>query len=134
MIITLIGSARFEPWFKIWNEALSLAGHSVFTLSVYPSDKKGVREWYTEEDKEMLDAVHREKIRHSHAVVLINKFAYIGESTLREVEYARWHEVPVHPLESWGVGHGINNSHFKVVRDQAREYGVVAYGLSLIHI
>lgn len=135
MIITLIGSARFERYFKIWDEALSLAGHPVFTLSVYPSDKREGftdklvgKEWYTEEEKLQLDAVHKRKIFHSDAVVLINKFAYIGKSTLSEIEAARFYKVPIYPLESWAEGNGIGLSHHQATREQAREHGVVDFG------
>jgi hypothetical protein len=38
MIITLCGSARFEETFKQVNEDLSLNGHIVLSLAVYPSD------------------------------------------------------------------------------------------------
>lgn len=134
MIVTLIGSARFEPWFKIWNEVLSLAGHCVFSLAVYPSDKRegfsdplAGKIWYTEAQKMRLDAVHKAKIRHSEAVVLLNVFGYIGDSTLSEIAFATSLAIPIHPLESWGRGCGIGHAHFDSVQEAAKRHGV--YGI-----
>lgn len=55
MIITLCGSARFEQDFHEWNERLTLAGHCVFSLAVFPSIKGGEKNWYTDEVKQTLD-------------------------------------------------------------------------------
>lgn len=88
MKITLCGSARFEAGFKRWNELLTLDGHVVYSLSVYPSDKIG-KDWYTEDQKKMLDAVHKLKIDNSDAIVVIDEDGYIGESTRSEIEHAK---------------------------------------------
>lgn len=88
MKITLCGSARFEEQFKEVNERLSLAGHVVYSLAVYPSDKGG-KDWYTDQQKAMLDQVHLDKIDASDAVYAIAPGGYIGESTAREIAYAR---------------------------------------------
>ena len=123
MIITLIGSARFEPWFKTWNEALSFAGHCVFSLAVYPSDKPG-KTWYTKRQKQILDEVHKAKISASNAVVLLNVFAYIGESTLSEISYARAAGKPIYPLGSWGKGLGYSDMHYDSIHIAARRFDV----------
>lgn len=95
MIITLCGSARFEDIFKALDEQLTLDGHTVFTLSVYPSTKGGNKDWYTSEIKVKLDAAHLRKIDASDAIVVITgrglitpEQRYIGESTTREIGYA----------------------------------------------
>lgn len=117
MIITLCGSARFEPWFHAWNEFLGLMGHSVFGLSSYPSAHNGMRQWYSNEQKEILDAVHRDKIAISEAILVLNVFAYIGESTLAEIACAKTCGVPtIAYLESWGKGLGIGPNHRKDIR------------------
>lgn len=126
LIITLCGSARFEPLFKNWNEALTLAGHTVFSLAVYPSDK-GTKEWYSQEIKEALDAAHLRKIEVSDAVVFLNKSAYLGESSLHEYEYAKSKGKRILFLESWGKGFGIS-------RHMHNDFAInetLAYGLSL---
>lgn len=89
MIITLCGSARFEGLFKKWNELLTLDGHAVFSLAVYPSDKAGVKNWYTDEQKKALDEAHFKKIDASNAIfVVADHTGYYGESTAREIKRA----------------------------------------------
>ena len=112
MKITLCGSARFEGHFKLWNEVLSLAGHLVYSLSVYPSDKAGQKTWYTEDEKIILDRVHKDKIDASDAVLILNVFGYVGQSTLGEIEFARNKKKELFALESWGKGNGISAEHF----------------------
>lgn len=94
MIVTLCGSLKFEEAFKKWNERLTFAGHTVFTVSVYPSDKgTDVKEWYTDEQKVALDAAHKRKIAASDAIVVITDTGgYIGDSTNSEIAYARQHD------------------------------------------
>lgn len=121
MIITLCGSARFEPWFHAWNKALTLAGHTVFSLACFPSIE-GEREWYTPEQKAELDSAHLRKIDASDAVLVLNVAAYIGPSTLREIEHARRTETQLYFLESWGEGLGIGPNHSQEHRDKFRKY------------
>lgn len=118
MIITLCGSARFEKLFHLWNEVLTLSGHTVFGLSVYPSLKKGTKNWYSDEEKELLDAAHRRKIDASDAILVINHFAYVGESTLKEIKYARRTGKRLYALESWGIG----SNHTLAYQNLAKKY------------
>lgn len=132
MIVTLCGSARFEGWFHLWNRVLSLAGHSVFGLSSYPSQNSGIKDWYTPEDKTVLDDVHKNKIAASDAILVLNVFAYIGESTLSEIEHA--HKISrrephvtrprIYMLQSWGKGCGVGNNHSELYRGAAEGLGV----------
>lgn len=130
MIITLCGSARFESWFHLWNKALSLAGHCVFGLSSYPSTNGGVKDWCTKEQKATLDAVHLLKIKASDAVLVLNPFAYIGESTLRDIEATRlMSDKALFFLESWGKGCGITRAYYDSVQQAAATHGVpVGFG------
>jgi len=98
MILTLCGSAKFEPAFHAWNEVLGLRGHSVFGLCVYPSQKAGEKTWYTPEEKKILDEVHFDKIAASHGIVLLNYGGYIGESTGNEIWYAQARNKPVYAV------------------------------------
>lgn len=125
MIITLCGSARFEKEFHAWNEVLTLSGHAVFGLAVYPSLKKDNKDWYTHREKIELDNAHLKKIRASDAILVINKFAYIGESTLNEIEFAKNCKKKLYALESWGKGLGICSAHYKNVQEKAEELGVL---------
>lgn len=88
MRITLCGSALFEPLFHEINEKLSLSGHVVYGLSIYPSYKGGIKEWYTGEQKQMLDAIHLCKIDNSDGIVVINPNNYMGVSTTKEMKHA----------------------------------------------
>jgi hypothetical protein len=89
MKLTLCGSSRFEQEFHEWNEKLTLTGHVVYGLAVYPSFHDGNKDWYGIEQKQTLDLVHLAKIDNSDAIVVINVNGYIGESTRREIEWAR---------------------------------------------
>ena len=126
MIITLCGSSRFEPWFLMWHESLALAGHAVFALTSYPSQHGANKSWYTPEEKKFLDQAHLLKIKHSDRVLFLNVFAYLGESSLNEFEYA----VNIHGpkkvsfLQSWGMGFGIYANHTREMRAAASAYGV----------
>lgn len=124
MKITLCGSARFEEYFKFWNEMLSLAGHTVYTLSVYPSQKEDGKDWYSEEEKKTLDQVHLDKISNSEAIFVINPFAYIGESTLKEVQFANNTGKIIFFLESWGKGNGICGRHYEHVQKLKEWFGI----------
>jgi hypothetical protein len=89
MRITLCGSAKFEGMFHLWNKKLTLAGHTVYGLAVYPSYMEGNKNWYTEIEKEILDLVHLDKILNSDAIVVIDVDEYYGVSTTREIQWAR---------------------------------------------
>jgi hypothetical protein len=117
MIITLCGSARFERLFKAWNEALTLGGHTVFDLSVYPSEKAGVKQWYNDVEKIQLDAAHLAKIAASDAIVVINRYGYIGESTLREVMFAKAAGKKLYFQEGWMQGYGFDPDAERRVQD-----------------
>lgn len=107
MRIVLCGSARFEEYFHLWNEVLTLSGHTIHGLSVYPSTKNGKKDWYSDEEKRELDKAHFRKIDASDGIFVLNVCAYIGDSTLKEIEYARANGKVLIALESWGKGCGI---------------------------
>lgn len=90
MRITLCGSARFEDRFKEFERRLTLAGHVVYGLAVYPSTAPNGRgkNWYTPEQKRVLDQVHFAKIDNSDAIMVIEEDGYVGESTQREINHA----------------------------------------------
>ena len=100
MRITLCGSAKFEKEFLEWTEKLTLVGHTVYGLAVYPSAKKGNKDWYDENTKIMLDLVHLDKILNSDIIVVLNVGGYIGFSTDREIKWARIQRKSVYYLET----------------------------------
>lgn len=53
---------------------------------IYPA--KADKDAYTDEELEMLDAMHKEKIKLSDAILVVNVGGYIGDSTRNEIEFA----------------------------------------------
>ena len=89
MRITLCGSTKFWEEFQKANRALTRDGHTVYTVLVGKKDNP------SEDEKLMLDAVHMSKIANSQAIVVINKDDYIGESTTREIYFAKALGLPI---------------------------------------
>lgn len=93
MRITLCGSTRFEDLFHEWNHKLAVAGHTVYSLSLFRREASDVgkegNKLVTEEEKITLDLVHLDKILNSDAIVVIDKDACVGFSTKREIQWAR---------------------------------------------
>lgn len=82
MVITLIGSTRFEPLFGLWTEALTVcAGHAVFDLAVRG---KTSQDWYDADTRERLVASRRLKIQRSDAVLLLDYGGYMGGLSTEE--------------------------------------------------
>ncbi len=83
-IITVCGSYKY---FNIMKEValdLELEGNCVLT----PIDLTKPKEFYSEEDFIMLGKMHKEKIRISDAILVVNVDNYIGESTRSEIDFA----------------------------------------------
>lgn len=98
MKITICGSAKFEPVWHEANKQLGLAGHICYSLMTFPSIEKE-KTWYTPEQKQSLDLAHLAKIEESDAVVMLNVNGYLGESSTRELEWARLRNKQVFWLE-----------------------------------
>lgn len=92
MRITLCGSTRFEEEFKDLNHRLALAGHTVYSLSLFAREASDIGKEHkfiiSEKQKQTLDLVHLDKILNSDAIVVINPGGYTGISTKREIEWA----------------------------------------------
>ena len=86
-IITLCGSTRFkDEFFKVQKE-LTLKGYIVISVGLF--GHSGDNEVWTPGTKEMLDRMHLRKIDLADEIFVINAGGYIGESTKREIEYAK---------------------------------------------
>lgn len=83
-VITLCGSAKFEDEFVKVQEELSLLGNLVL-MPVFFKGKKNL----TEEQIQRLKEIHLKKIAMADAIFVINKGGYIGESTQKEINYAK---------------------------------------------
>lgn len=84
-VIAICGSLKFkEEMIKIAIQ-LELAGN-VALIPIFPTNNEMN---YTEEEKTMLGKMHKEKIKIADAIFVVNINGYIGESTKREIEYAK---------------------------------------------
>ena len=86
-VITLCGSTRFKEDFERINKELTLAGNIVISVGAFGHSG----DTFTEEQKVMLDDIHKRKIDMADAIYVINKDGYIGESTRSEIKYAIAH-------------------------------------------
>ena len=93
MKITLCGSSRFYAHFNKWSKILSIAGHTVYSVGiagrVAGDDKPAKLDVLSLAEKEMLDLVHLKKILDSDAIVVLNVEGYVGDSTRREILWAK---------------------------------------------
>ncbi len=94
MKLTLCGSLKFEPYWHEANKQLGLAGHICYSVMTFPSIE-GAKSWYTDEQKWTLDLAHLAKIEESEGVVMLNIAGYLGESSMRELEWARMRDKKV---------------------------------------
>lgn len=87
-IITLCGSTKFKKEFEEIYKKLSLEGNIVLTVACFGHvDSPEV--FKIPGLKDMLDEMHKEKIRMSDGIFVINPNNYIGNSTKNEIEYAK---------------------------------------------
>ncbi|MBQ2241429.1 MAG: hypothetical protein II319_04750 [Clostridia bacterium] len=83
-IITVCGSFRFKDEMSRVAEVLTLAGNCV----LMPNELTKGKEEYTAEEAQMIDLMHKEKIRVSDAILVVNVGGYIGKSTRSEIAFA----------------------------------------------
>lgn len=86
-VITLCGSTRFKEDFERVNRELTLLGNIVISVGCFGHSG----DTFTEEQKVILDDIHKRKIDMSDAIYVINKDGYIGDSTRSEIKYAIAH-------------------------------------------
>ncbi len=90
-IICLCGSTRFKEQFLEFNRKLTLDGFIVLMPGVFNHCEDGI----TEEQKERLDELHKNKIAMSDMVIIVNPNNYIGDSTKKEIKYAGELNLPI---------------------------------------
>lgn len=86
-IITLCGSTKFKDKFLEAQKDLTLKGNIVISVGLF--GHSGDNEVWEPGVKEMLDDMHLRKIDMADEVYVITVNNYIGESTKREIEYAK---------------------------------------------
>ena len=100
-IVCLCGSIRFGEMFRYVNQRETLTGKIVLAPGCFQGDVvlealPGV--------KQQLDELHLHKIALADEILVVNVGGYIGQSTRREIAYARQHGKRVRWLESGACG------------------------------
>lgn len=85
-IITICGSLRFKQEMIEIAEKMELKGNCVLA-PIYPTNPD--KDAYTDEEVIILDKMHKEKIKLSDAILVVNIDNYIGNSTKSEIEFAK---------------------------------------------
>lgn len=84
-IVTICGSFKYKDMMLKQSLELELEDKYVVLQPVYGIDNYK----YTDEDKKILGELHYKKIDISDAIYVVNVDGYIGESTKKEIEYAK---------------------------------------------
>lgn len=112
-IVCLCGSTRFSEAYQKANLEETLAGRIVLTIGC---DMKSDNEIFAdkspeelEEVKSKLDWLHLRKIDLADEILVLNVGGYAGDSTRREVEYAKAHGKEVRWLEGEGSRNVMND-------------------------
>lgn len=93
-IVCLCGSTRFYKEFQEANYRETMQGKIVLSVGFYPHSPEqahGEKIGITPGEKAILDELHLRKIDLADEVLILNVDGYIGESTTRELAYARKH-------------------------------------------
>ncbi len=90
-IVCICGSSRFIEEMVTANRDLSFSGVIVVAPCVFvrAEDHQAGALITSSEQKTALDALHLRKIDLADRVVVVNPGGYIGESTSREIAYAK---------------------------------------------
>lgn len=86
-VITLCGSTKFKDEFLETQKRLTLEGNIVISVGLF--GHSGDEEVWNPGIKDMLDDMHLRKIDMADEIYVINVGGYVGESTRREIEYAK---------------------------------------------
>ena len=86
-IITVCGSLKFVKEMMEIAIKMEIEGNCVLVPIYDPS--KSDKDAYTEDEVLMLGEMHKEKIKLSDAILVVNVNDYIGNSTKNEIEYAK---------------------------------------------
>lgn len=82
-IVTICGSMRFKDKMMEISKELEIENKYVVIQCIYSNDK------FTEKEQQILSDLHYNKIKISDAIYVVNFNGYIGNSTGKEIEYAK---------------------------------------------
>ena len=85
-VITLCGSTKFKKQFEDANAFLTLQGNVVLSVAFF-EQSEGMH--ITPEQARLFGEIHFRKIDLSDEILVIDVEGYIGESTKKEIEYAK---------------------------------------------
>lgn len=85
-IITICGSLKFQNEMMKISEVLELKGNCILT-PIYPT--RNSKNDYTKSEILMFYKMHKEKIKISDSILVMNVDNYIGTSTKSEIEFAK---------------------------------------------
>jgi len=90
-VVTICGSSKFRDEILSEVARLTMEGKLVISLGMFGHHDFPDLNWDTDATdlKRMLDALHRQKIDMADRVHVVTVGGYYGESTAREIEYAR---------------------------------------------
>ena len=98
-IVCLCGSTRFLEAFDAASLVETLSGHIVLSIGSHRTPDVAALAHLPEAEREVtlerLAQLHAHKIDLADEVLVINVGGYVGESTRREIEYARSRGKPV---------------------------------------
>lgn len=86
-IITICGSMKFVKEMMEISEKIELQGNVVLMPIYNPS--RPSKDHFTKEEILILDKMHKERIKLSDAILVVNVDNYIGSSTKKEIEFAK---------------------------------------------
>ncbi|MDF9748398.1 hypothetical protein [Natrinema salsiterrestre] len=95
-VVCLCGSTRFKDEYRAANRRFTMEGKVVLSVGLF-GHADGHE--FSDEEKEMLDALHKQKIDLADRIHVINVDGYIGDSTQSEIEYARKTDTEITYLE-----------------------------------
>ena len=101
-VVCLCGSTRFYDEFQEANYNLTMQGKIVLSVGFFHHKSKAVHGegvGCSEEQKVLLDELHKRKIDLANSILVLNIGGYIGESTRSEIEYAKAHSKKIEYLE-----------------------------------
>lgn len=85
-VITICGSYKFKKEMVEIAECMTLEGNCVLMPNELSRTSK---DDYSKEEALMIDKMHKEKIKLSDAILVVNVDNYIGSSTKSEIEFAK---------------------------------------------
>jgi len=104
-IACLCGSTRFIEVFNEWRKKLTLGGRIVLSVElVLPQSQREDPQHHDLKVKQELDELHLRKIDLADEVLILNVGGYIGDSTRRELDYAKSKGKVIRFLEAEGQG------------------------------